>query len=221
MSRYIQTLKQQYKQKRFFHRMVFTLDLFLFLLRFVFFKLRGGKGKFPIFLSGVVYDSAPCLQINGIVRFGRGVKIKGSSTNTSVFNSNVVIGDHSIIFLSSGITSPGQGIRIGENTTCGEYCIFGAAGGIDIGKNVLMGQFVRLHAENHVFESKEIPIREQGVTRKGIRIEDDVWLGAGSVILDGVTVRSGCIIGANSVVTKDTEAGGIYAGQPARLIKFR
>lgn len=56
---------------------------------------------------------------------------------------------------------------------------------------------------------------------KGIIIEDDVWIGAGVKVLDGVTIAQGCVIGANSVVTKSTEPYGIYVGVPARKIKSR
>lgn len=56
---------------------------------------------------------------------------------------------------------------------------------------------------------------------KGIVIEDDVWIGAGVKILDGVTIAKGCVIGANAVVTRSTEAYGIYVGVPAQKIKSR
>ena len=54
-----------------------------------------------------------------------------------------------------------------------------------------------------------------------IVIEDDVWIGAGVKILDGVIIRKGCVIGANTVVNKSTEQYGIYVGAPARLIRKR
>lgn len=56
---------------------------------------------------------------------------------------------------------------------------------------------------------------------KSIIIEDDVWIGAVVKVLDGVTIAQGCVIGANSVVTKSTEPYGIYVGIPARKIKSR
>jgi acetyltransferase-like isoleucine patch superfamily enzyme len=50
-------------------------------------------------------------------------------------------------------------------------------------------------------------------------IEDDVWIGAGSIILPGVTLKKGSVIGAGSIVTKDTEEFSVYAGNPAKKIR--
>jgi len=62
---------------------------------------------------------------------------------------------------------------------------------------------------------------DQGIRGHGVRIEDDVWIGAGVVILDKVTIHKGAIIGAGAVVTRDVPAGAIVGGVPARLIKQR
>lgn len=61
----------------------------------------------------------------------------------------------------------------------------------------------------------------QGCNEKGIVIENDVWIGANSVITDGVTIKMGSIIAAGAVVTKDTELNSINAGVPSKIIKFR
>jgi len=103
----------------------------------------------------------------------------------------------------------------------GDYNFVGAAGGIRIGANVLIGQGVRFHSENHVFRRVDIPIKEQGVTNEGIVVEDDVWLGSGVIVLDGVTIGRGAIVAAGSVVTKDVPPLAIVGGVPAKIIKFR
>jgi acetyltransferase-like isoleucine patch superfamily enzyme len=69
--------------------------------------------------------------------------------------------------------------------------------------------------------AKDALVSKQIVTKLGVVIEDDVWIGAGAKILDGVTLRKGSVIGAGAVVTKSTESYGVYAGVPAKLIKFR
>ena len=76
-------------------------------------------------------------------------------------------------------------------------------------------------ATSHNFDDVNIPIKDQGVTISPVVIEDNVWIGAKATILAGVTIKSGCVIGANSVVTHDTEENGIYVGAPARKIKSR
>jgi len=58
-------------------------------------------------------------------------------------------------------------------------------------------------------------------TKGNINIGNDVWIGYGTTILSGVTVGDGAIIGANSVVTKDVEPYAIYAGNPAKFIRYR
>ena len=54
-----------------------------------------------------------------------------------------------------------------------------------------------------------------------IQIENDVWIGAKSIILSGVTIHSGAVVGAGSVVTKDIPAYSIVVGNPARVVKYR
>jgi len=69
--------------------------------------------------------------------------------------------------------------------------------------------------------AKDSPIRKQSITKLGIVIEDDVWIGAGAKILDGVRLRKGSVIGASAVVTQNTEPYCVYVGVPARMIKTR
>ena len=93
--------------------------------------------------------------------------------------------------------------------------------------NVTIGNGVRIAAQvciisaNHNFNSRNKYIYEQGITKKGIFIEDDVWVAAGVQILDGVNIQRGCVIAAGAVVTESTESYGIYGGVPAKLIKYR
>jgi acetyltransferase-like isoleucine patch superfamily enzyme len=69
---------------------------------------------------------------------------------------------------------------------------------------------------NHIFADASRPIHKQGLSRQGVTIGDDVWIGAGARILDGVTIARGCVIGAGAVVTRSTRPDGVYLGVPAR-----
>lgn len=111
--------------------------------------------------------------------------------------------------------------EIGEHSFIGCNAVIGAGGGIRIGDNVLIGQSVNLHAEEHVFADPTRPIREQGVQHAEIVIEDDVWIGSRATILAGVTVGRGAVIGAGAVVTHSVEPLAIVAGVPARVIGRR
>jgi acetyltransferase-like isoleucine patch superfamily enzyme len=99
-------------------------------------------------------------------------------------------------------------------------CIAGP-GDIKIGKHCMIASHTGIYANSHKFTDLTIPMRYQGVTRKGIIIEDDCWLGHGVTVLDGVTIGKGSVIGANSVVNKDIPPYSIAVGAPVRVIKSR
>ena len=75
---------------------------------------------------------------------------------------------------------------------------------------------------DHCFDDRNLPMFDQGrAVRKGIRVEHDVWIGHGAILLDGVSVGCGAIVGAGSVVTKSIPDFTIWAGNPARQISTR
>jgi len=115
----------------------------------------------------------------------------------------------------------GVGFEIGDNSNIGAFAYVGAAGGIKIGRNVMMGPRVNLLAEQHVTDRTDVPMRDQGTVRRGIVIEDDVWLGANCCVLDGVTIHTGAIVAAGAVVTKDVPPYAVVGGVPARGIRVR
>lgn len=157
----------------------------------------------------------------GKAYIGDYVEIDGLSSEGIVFGEDTSIGKGTIIRGTGSLDLLGKGMKTGNHFGCGDYCFFGCAGGISIGDNVIMGQQVRFHAQNHCFDDWEKPIREQGTTEKGIIVEDDVWIGAGSVILDGVIIGKGAVIGANTLVNKDVPAYSLVAGNPMRMIRQR
>jgi acetyltransferase-like isoleucine patch superfamily enzyme len=94
-------------------------------------------------------------------------------------------------------------------------------GNLTIGDNVLIAGHCLIIPANHVFTDINIPISNQGETKKGIIIEDNVWIGSGCRILDGITIGTGAIIAAGAVVNKDVLPNTIVGGVPAKLIKNR
>ncbi|MBE9005182.1 acyltransferase [Fortiea sp. LEGE XX443] len=112
-------------------------------------------------------------------------------------------------------------IHIDEETFIGpDVCIAGP-GEIKIGKRCMIAAHSGIYGNNHNFANPLEPIKYQGVTRKGIVIEDDCWLGHGVTVLDGVTIGQGSVIGAGAVVTKDIPPFSVAIGVPARVIKNR
>lgn len=111
--------------------------------------------------------------------------------------------------------------EIGNYSYLGCNGVMGAGGGIRIGNHVLIGQCVNIHAENHVYVEANKRIDEQGVSYRGVVVEDDVWIGSRATILDGVTISQGAVIGAGAVVTTFVPAYAIAVGVPARVIGTR
>lgn len=114
----------------------------------------------------------------------------------------------------------GEHLRIGDNSGLGINCVI--PDGAIIGKDVMMGPNCYVHSLNHVFESVDIPMRQQGTkTGKPIIIDDDVWIGRDVSIMAGRHISKGSIVAANSVLTKDFPEYSIVGGNPARLIRSR
>lgn len=159
------------------------------------------------------------------IHFGKKVQV-GEYTTLSAFGrkgitlgNNVSIGAFSRLIVSTSLNNIGKHIRIGNNVGIGEFAYLGGAGGLEIGDDCIIGQYFSCHPENHIFENENIPIRFQGVMRKGIRIGSNCWIGAKVTILDGVTIGSNCVIAAGSVVTKDVPPDSVVAGVPAKVIR--
>ncbi|TVQ67109.1 MAG: acyltransferase [Balneolaceae bacterium] len=161
------------------------------------------------------------------IRFGRFMKL-GDRVFLSALGSegisigdNVGIGAYSRVIVSTSLNQIGTHIRIGNNVGIGEYAYLGGAGGLEIGDDCIIGQYFSCHPENHNYESAELPIRMQGVNRKGIHIGSNCWIGSKVTILDGVHVGDGSVIAAGAVVTKSFPANSIIGGVPAKQIKNR
>jgi maltose O-acetyltransferase len=112
-------------------------------------------------------------------------------------------------------------ITIGDDTGANRYCFIHAGGGVEIGRNVMLGPFVTIYSQNHNWRDRAACINEQGRTRARVVIEDDVWLCAGSMVLPGVKVRKGTVVAAGAVVTRDTEPYSVVGGIPAVKIGER
>ena len=115
-----------------------------------------------------------------------------------------------------------ENIKLGSNVTINaEVYLVASRSQIIIGNNVSIAPRCILQTQNHKYIDKNILINKQGDESSNIIIQDDVWLGSNVIVLPGVTIAKGCVIGAGSVVTKDTEPYGVYVGVPAKKIKER
>ncbi len=114
---------------------------------------------------------------------------------------------------------PNAGIRIGRDSLVGEYSVIRGQGGVSLGDRVYTSPFTQIIAVNHVFDDPQRSFVDQGITARGIVIDDDVWLGAGAVITDGVHVGKGAVVAAGAVVVQDVPAHTVVGGVPARVIR--
>lgn len=112
---------------------------------------------------------------------------------------------------------------IGDNSYIGEGCNLRAGGGVlKIGRQCSISQNITIVVSNHQHKRGEYIKNQPWTTHNNfVVIEDDVWIGANSVVLPGVTIGKGAIVGAGSVVTKDVPPYAIVVGNPARVIKYR
>ncbi len=114
---------------------------------------------------------------------------------------------------------PHAGIRIGRDSLIGEYTVIRGQGGVTMGDRVYTSPHTQIIAVNHVFDDRDRPFVEQGITAEGIIIEDDVWLGSAAVITDGVRVGRGAVVAAGAVVTHDVPPHTVVGGVPARMLR--
>lgn len=162
------------------------------------------------------------------MRLGRAVSIQDGCVINALSRDGLVFGDHvsiqkgTVIECTGSLRFIGRGLRIGSNVGVGSNSFLGCAGGIEIGDDTIIGNYVSFHSENHNYSDAHLPIRVQGVSHQGIKVGRGCWIGAKVTVLDGVIVEDGCIIAACALLTQGVyKANSIYGGVPARFIKGR
>jgi len=142
-------------------------------------------------------------------------------------NQGIVIGEHCVIHSGSRFIlgtlddNPHTDLIIGNYVQNNWGCYISGEGGLEIGDRVLIGPRVLILSAGHGYLDDRRLIQEQGLTHGRIVIEEDVWIGGGSVILQGVRLGRGCVVGGGSTVVKDVPPYGVAAGAPARVVKWR
>jgi acetyltransferase-like isoleucine patch superfamily enzyme len=138
---------------------------------------------------------------------------------------------------------PSSRIRFGQGTTIRQYAIINTSGGlvtfgkgcelgpfsmivtkskaVQIGDHVRIGPHVSMTASNRNYQRRDTLIVDQGIREEGITIDSDVWIGAGSVVTDGVHIGQGAVVASGAVVAKDVAPYSIVGGVPAKVIGER
>jgi len=118
------------------------------------------------------------------------------------------------------VDNPGR-LFIGDYFRCHIDLYISAGGIVEIGNYVGIGPSVKIWSINHKFDRLDIPIYEQSWEKKKIIIEDDVWIGANSIILPGSHIGKGSVISAGCILGKSVRPYSIVAGNPGRIIGYR
>lgn len=169
------------------------------------------------------FNKFPYLKIKGDpknIKIGK-VKILGKIDLRIRENGKIIIEDNCKIENDCRLVSARDGtIILSEGSTLTVGAIINGGSDVIIGKNCVIGPRAIINANDHKFEGKA-PIKDQGFIHEKVVIEEDCWFGANVVVNKGVTIRKGSVIGACSLVTKNTDEYSINFGVPTKKIKSR
>lgn len=155
------------------------------------------------------------IQVHKTVKIYSGARLQCRGGGKIHVGANTEILDYAMILTYGGA------VRIGESCSINPFTIIYGHGGITIGNNVLIAGSCMIIPNTHRYDRKDLPINKQGCIRKGITIGNDVWLGHGCTIFDGVTIGDGSIVAAGAVVRENVLEYTIVGGIPARILKSR
>ncbi len=161
------------------------------------------------------------IHFGKMVQVGDYVYMSGLGNHGLYIGDHAWIGSHSVIKVSFSLNNLGDHIVIGNNVGIGEFAHLGGAGGLTIGDDCIIGPYFSCHPENHHFSDAEKLIRLQGVSRKGINIGKNCWIGAKVTVLDGVMIGDNCVIAAGTVVNQNIPSNCVAGGVPAKVIRSR
>lgn len=138
------------------------------------------------------------------------------AAEAAIFTERLVLGEQSWI---AGHALVRGDVEFGAHTTVNPYAMI--SGRVRCGDGVRIASHVSIVGFNHGFDDPTVPIHTQKHESLGIVIEDDVWIGANAVVLDGVTIGRGAVIAAGAVVSKDVPGMAIVGGVPAKVVRYR
>ena len=155
------------------------------------------------------------------VKTGPGTIVMPGARISREHGGTIQIGARSVIHPGAMLLSYGGFIRIGARCSVNPYSVLYGHGGLSIGNGVRIAAHCVIIPANHGTALDGGPISTQPLSKRGIHIGNDAWLGAGVRVLDGAVIGDGCVVAAGAVVRGELESRGIYGGVPARLLRWR
>ena len=166
-------------------------------------KLEGFKSNILLDKGAFVNEQAwlSCLTENAKIHIGEGTRIRSYAQ----------------------IHADGGFVKMGRRCLVNSFCVLNGAGGLTIGDDVLIAAQTTIITGNHAFDDPSRSIRDQAAdsTQKGVLIGDDVWMGFGVRIMDGVKIGSHSVLAAGAVITHDVPENSVVAGVPGRVLRKR
>lgn len=126
-----------------------------------------------------------------------------------------------IVYYSGVRIFSGRKLSVGDDVDFAKGVLVTTDGGVTIGDRVLIGYNTQILSSNHVVPPLPNKIFHAGHAKSPVTIGDDVWIGAGCIILPGASIGKNSIVAAGSVVTKNIPENVYCAGVPAKVIKER
>lgn len=194
----------------------------LFLRKIFWPRLFGSCGEGVAFATGIILRHPHRIHIGNQVIISEGCILDARNeddTHTIAIENDVILSNSVMLSCKNG------SIKIGANTGINAQTIVQSTNKcpVSIGSDVIIGpKCYIVGGGNYNIDRLDIPIWKQGIKYDGgVRLEDDVWLGANVTILGGVTIGVGSIAAANSLVNKDVPEFSITAGVPSKIVKSR
>ena len=164
------------------------------------------------------FGKACTLEISGQVHIGKNVYIGDQVSLIVEPGATLTIADNSFIGESCYIKCFGGKVSIGKDVSINSKSYINGCGGVSIGDNTRIGTQSIIIASNHKFGEPDLLVKD-AITKQGVSLGKNIWLGARVTVLDGVTIADDSVIGACSLVSKPLPESGVYVGIPAKKIK--
>ncbi len=183
-------------------------------------KLLGSTG------GGAVFGTNVILRHPGKIHLGRNVIVDDNVLIDAkgVDNKGITLGDDVYIGRNSILSCKDGDISLDDRANIGFNCYISSTNSVKVGKDVLVAAFTYIvGGGNYKLDNFDVPINQQYDFdgKGGVEIEDDVWIAAHVVILDGVRVESGSVLAAGTIVSKNVPSMSIVGGIPAKVLKER
>jgi acetyltransferase-like isoleucine patch superfamily enzyme len=179
--------------------------------------LLGRVGRRPTFGQGITLRHPWKVRIGDDVVIDDHVLLDAKGTA----NEGITLGDGVFLGRGSILSCKDGDIVLGDNTNLGFHCEVFSGSRVVVGRYGLFAAQAYLVGGGHDFERADVPVIEQARRSRGIALGENVWLGTGAKVLDGVRIGSRVVVGANAVVAEDLPDGVVAAGVPARVVRRR